>query len=73
MVVGFAPVALCVRAVGCRSAATGDEVTGPMPGDDVVARPQRASTRAITIDVPPARVWPLEWSETRPLGAPTTG
>jgi len=58
LVGGFAIVLLCMRRVGRRSGATGEEVTGPMPGDDVVSRPLWESTRAITIDVPPARVWP---------------
>jgi hypothetical protein len=34
------------------------EVTAPMPGDDLVPRPQLAATRAITIAAPPDAVWP---------------
>ena len=29
-----------------------------LPGDDIVARPDLATTHAITIDAPPERVWP---------------
>ncbi|WLQ05082.1 SRPBCC family protein [Arthrobacter oryzae] len=36
----------------------GDEADEPLPGDDHVPRPTFQSTRAITIDVPPERVWP---------------
>ena len=43
---------------GRRSGATKEEGRLPLPGDDVVARPLWASTRAITIDAPPERVWP---------------
>jgi hypothetical protein len=41
-----------------RWGATGDEVCAPMPGDEIVPRAQFTATRAITIDVPPERVWP---------------
>ena len=43
---------------GRRSGATKDEARLPLPGDEVVARPLWASTRAITIDAPPEQVWP---------------
>ena len=36
----------------------GDEATEPLPGDDLVPNPRVQSTRAITIDAPPERVWP---------------
>lgn len=36
----------------------GDEATERLPGDDVVPNPRVQSTRAITIDAPPERVWP---------------
>jgi hypothetical protein len=36
----------------------GDEATEPLPGDDLVPHPSVQSTRAITIDAPPERVWP---------------
>jgi len=38
--------------------ATWDEVVRPLPGDDLVANPLYVATRAITIDVPAAAVWP---------------
>ena len=34
------------------------EVRRPMPGDDLVKRPWIVATRAVTIDAPPAKVWP---------------
>jgi hypothetical protein len=36
----------------------GDEATEPLPGDENLSKPRVQSTRAITIDVPPERVWP---------------
>ncbi len=36
----------------------GDEAIEPLPGDDLVPEPRVQSTRAITIDAPPERVWP---------------
>ena len=47
-----------VRPWHLRWGATADEVRGAMPGDDVVPRAQFNSTRAVTIDAPPERVWP---------------
>jgi hypothetical protein len=41
-----------------RWGATDDEGSRPMPGDERVARPHFAPTRAITIDAPPEAVWP---------------
>jgi hypothetical protein len=38
--------------------ATGAEITGAMPGDGLLDRPITQATRAITIDAPPAAVWP---------------
>jgi hypothetical protein len=35
-----------------------NESTEPLPGDELVPRPRVQSTRAITIDAPPAQVWP---------------
>lgn len=40
----------------CR--ATPQEVRRVLPGDEVVVRPLISATHAITIDVPPAHVWP---------------
>ena len=36
----------------------GDEATEPLPGDDLVPGPRIQSTRAISIDATPERVWP---------------
>jgi hypothetical protein len=41
-----------------RWGATDAEVAGPMPGDDVVRTAQFKATRAVSIDAPPAQVWP---------------
>jgi hypothetical protein len=38
--------------------ATPEEVTRPLPGDDLVARPMFNATRAIDINAPPDQVWP---------------
>jgi hypothetical protein len=38
--------------------ATDEEVTAPMPGDDLLRRDAAGTTRAITIDAPAERVWP---------------
>lgn len=35
-----------------------EEATEPLPGDEIVPNPRFQSTRAITIDAPPERVWP---------------
>ncbi len=41
-----------------RWGATDDEVTGSMPGDEMVPNPSFCATSAITIDAPPEAVWP---------------
>lgn len=41
-----------------RWGATDAEVTDAVPGDELVADPVLGYTRAITIEVPPERVWP---------------
>ena len=38
--------------------ATPDEVSRPLPGDELVARPTFNATRAITIAAPPEEIWP---------------
>jgi hypothetical protein len=35
-----------------------DEASKPLPGDSLVPEPMAIETRGITIDAPPARVWP---------------
>ena len=41
-----------------RWGATDAEVSLPLPGDEVVARPTFDATRAVTVDAPPAAIWP---------------
>lgn len=38
--------------------ATPREARAPMPGDDLVAKAQYRTTRAVTVDAPPEAVWP---------------
>ena len=38
--------------------ATAEEVTGELPGDELLAKPDIVTTRAITIDAPPSAIWP---------------
>ena len=38
--------------------ATPDDVSRPLPGDELVTRPTFDATRAITIHAPPAQIWP---------------
>jgi hypothetical protein len=41
-----------------RWGATAEEASEPLPGDDHTPRPRVQSTRAVTIDAAPERVWP---------------
>lgn len=41
-----------------RWGATAEECEKALPGDELVPHPRIASTRAITIQAPPAAVWP---------------
>ncbi|MEQ4517789.1 hypothetical protein ABLI39_00245 [Pseudarthrobacter sp. B907] len=41
-----------------RAGATGGEVLGPYPGAVIVPGGKRSATMAVTINVPPSRVWP---------------
>ena len=55
--------ALCLAAVAVRRAtlnwgATSNEITGVMPGDDLLPSADLVATRAITIASPPHAVWP---------------
>src|SRR6201993_1687869 len=38
--------------------ATDEEVSGKLPGDELLPDPDLVSTRAVTIDAPPGAVWP---------------
>lgn len=46
------------RPVQLRWGATDEEVSRPLPGDDMVQAPTFNATRAISIGAPPERVWP---------------
>jgi hypothetical protein len=48
----------CVRPRLTRWGATDEEVAGPYPGADLVPDGERGATMAVTIGVPPDRVWP---------------
>jgi hypothetical protein len=59
------PTVVAVIAAGCgierwgrRTHATRAEKTTRVPGDDIVARPMWQATRSVTINAPPADVWP---------------
>ncbi len=56
--VAAAGLAARYRTWHLRWGATPDEVTGPMPGDDLMDRAHFVATRAISIAAPPDRVWP---------------
>ena len=47
-----------VHRIGRRSGATRSETRLGLPGDELVPRPMWQSTRAITVEAPPADVWP---------------
>jgi hypothetical protein len=51
----FAPL---YRPRHLRWGASDAEVTGAMPGDELVPEPSFNATRAVTIDAPPEAVWP---------------
>ena len=52
-------VILVASRVGPRlRGATPTERAGPLPGDELVSAPTLVATHAITIDAPPATVWP---------------
>jgi proline iminopeptidase len=62
-VIGSGALLLAVYGVWVRPrlnrwGATEGEVTGPYPAAEVVPGGRRAATMAVTIDVPPERVWP---------------
>ena len=47
-----------IRSRLLRWGATPGEVTRPLPGDELVPRPDLSATRALTIDAPARLVWP---------------
>jgi hypothetical protein len=57
-VVGAATAFALVHRAGRRWGATDEELTTPMPGDELVRDPKTRTMHAITIDAPPDAVWP---------------
>jgi proline iminopeptidase len=57
---GFAAgvYAMAVRPRLLRWGATHEEVETPFPGAELIPGGRRGATMAVTIDAPPARVWP---------------
>jgi len=55
---GGAAVVFLTRRLARRSGATTSEVSGALPGDELVPNPQIQTTRAITIHAPAPAVWP---------------
>jgi Polyketide cyclase / dehydrase and lipid transport len=49
---------LLARRWQLRWGATAQELAGPLPGDELIAPPDLAATRALTIRAPAERVWP---------------
>lgn len=49
---------LLARRWQLRWGATAQELAGPLPGDELIAPPDLAATRALTIRAPADRVWP---------------
>jgi hypothetical protein len=47
-----------IRPRHLRFGATDDEATAPLPGDELIPVPAIQATRAVSIDAPPAQVWP---------------
>lgn len=58
LVVAAAAYTLFVRRWHNRWGATDEELTLPLPGDEIVENPNMSSTRAITIEAGPSDVWP---------------
>lgn len=52
------PTAPSYRRWHTRWGATDAEVSGPVPGDEIVPKASFNATRAITIEAPPEQVWP---------------
>jgi hypothetical protein len=47
-----------IRPWQLRWGATAEEVSRPMPGDELIARPHFNATRAITVQAGPEHIWP---------------
>ncbi|MGZ3460418.1 MAG: hypothetical protein ACXU86_18170, partial [Archangium sp.] len=55
---GLAGYYLVARPWHMRWGATREELTRPMPGDELVGKPVSVSNRAITIQATPEQIWP---------------
>ncbi len=53
-----AAYSLAVRPWHLRWGATPEELTRPLPGDDLIPQPKQLSTRAVTIQAGAAAIWP---------------
>ena len=59
LVIGFVLVPPLTRGFTDRWGATPEEVSAPLPGDDLFPATREVSTKAVTIDAPPATVYAL--------------
>lgn len=57
-VLGVGAAYAALQLLGRRSGSTSKERSAAMPGDDLVSRPQMRTDHAVTINAPPATVWP---------------
>jgi len=55
---GAAAGVLLARRWQLRWGATAQELAGPLPGDELIERPDLTATRALTVRAPADRVWP---------------
>ena len=46
------------RRVSARTGVSDEEASGPLPGDEFIARPMVEWTRGVTVRAAPDRVWP---------------
>src|SRR5689334_7890503 len=58
LLVAVAAYAAWLRPMHLRWGATSQEVSRPLPGDDLVPHPKGKSTHAITINSPAPNIWP---------------
>ena len=58
VVLALAAYLLWARPYQLHWGATREEISRPMPGDELIAKPLFLATRAITIDAPPEQIWP---------------
>lgn len=55
---GAATTVALLRRRWLRWGATAEEAAAVLPGDELLARPDLVATRAVTVDVTPAELWP---------------